>query len=132
MFLQSGVIPYRSRAGELEVLLISSSGGQHWILPKGWKTPWLTSAQSAAREAWAEAGVVGTIRMPAIGHYRVRKWSVGIQVELFWLQVVQEFADFPEVRVRRRQWMKWSEAIEQIHNQDLKQVLKALDYSRLL
>jgi len=71
MFLQSGVIPYRYQDGAVELLLVRSSIGKHWGIPKGWISPWMTSAQSAAKEAWEDAGVVGNIRIPAVGYYQI-------------------------------------------------------------
>ena len=32
---QSGVIPYRIMDGQIEVMLITSSGGKRWVIPKG-------------------------------------------------------------------------------------------------
>lgn len=126
MILHSGVIPYRTRARETEILLVKSAGGKHWVIPKGWITPWLTSAQSAAKEAWEEAGVVGTIKLPAIGYYRVQKWGLWHKVEVFLLQVTQEFANYPESEIRARQWMSLTEAVQQIRQDDLKQLFEKL------
>ncbi len=86
MILYSGVIPYRwqqdsNRSGAVEILLVKSSGGKRWVIPKGWIPPWLTPAQSALKEAWEEAGVVGTLKTPAIGYYQIQKWRLWHQVE---------------------------------------------------
>jgi 8-oxo-dGTP pyrophosphatase MutT (NUDIX family) len=129
MILHSGVIPYRIQAGEVEILLVKSSGGKHWVIPKGWITPWLTSAQSAAKEAWEEAGVVGTIRTPAIGYYRIQKWGLWLNVEVFLLHVTQELSNYPESKVRARQWMSVPDAAQQIRQDDLKQLLLRFEKS---
>lgn len=126
MILYSGVIPYRIRARETEILLVKSSGGKHWVIPKGWITPWLTSAQSAVKEAWEEAGVVGAIKTPAIGYYRIQKWGLWHKVEVFLLQVTQEFTNYPESQARARQWMSLPEAMQQIQQDDLKQLFECL------
>src|SRR6185437_4781462 len=55
--------------GRLEVLLVTSLTARRWILPKGWPEPNLTLAQSAAREALEEAGVVGEINTVPVGCY---------------------------------------------------------------
>ncbi len=83
VILQSGVVPYRITNGKIEILLVTSSSGKHWVIPKGWITPWLTSADSAAKEAWEEAGVKGNVIEPAIGFYKTRKWGYLCQVEVF-------------------------------------------------
>ena len=39
---QSAVIPYRSREGQLEILLITSRNSKRWIIPKGIIEPNMT------------------------------------------------------------------------------------------
>ncbi|WMT92848.1 NUDIX domain-containing protein [Pelagibacterium sp. H642] len=66
---QYGAIPYTVVDGQLVVLLITSRGRGKWIFPKGGlmsgKTPW----ESAAHEAYEEAGVEGEIEEHPIGSY---------------------------------------------------------------
>jgi 8-oxo-dGTP pyrophosphatase MutT (NUDIX family) len=57
----------------LEVLLITSLSSRRWILPKGWPMDGLTLAQSAAREAYEEAGVSGEIADASLGSYHYLK-----------------------------------------------------------
>ena len=61
---------YRMRKGGIEFLLVQTRGGR-WIFPKGGVEPGLTDAQSAALEAFEEAGVHG--RMEAISFARYFK-----------------------------------------------------------
>jgi 8-oxo-dGTP pyrophosphatase MutT (NUDIX family) len=129
MILQSGVIPYRMKNGEVEVLLITSSSGKRWIIPKGWITPWLTAADSAAKEAWEEAGIKGLVTEPAIGFYKTRKWGYPCQVEVFLMIVEAEFDDYPEAKRRGRQWMSLAKAMKQVREADLKLLLEQLDNS---
>lgn len=123
MILQSGVIPYRRVDGQVEVLLVSSSSGKRWGIPKGWISPTLSSEQSAAKEAWEEAGVRGTVQPPAIGHYETRKFGFICRVEVFLMQVEQVEDDYPEAAVRKRQWMSFSKASKLVHKSKLKQLL---------
>jgi 8-oxo-dGTP pyrophosphatase MutT (NUDIX family) len=64
---------YRVRShGVLEFLLVQTRGGR-WIFPKGGVEPGLTQAQSAALEAFEEAGVHGRIEeMPFARYYVTR------------------------------------------------------------
>lgn len=58
--------------GALEFLLVQTRGGR-WIFPKGGVEPGLTQAQSAALEAFEEAGVHGRIEeMPFARYYITR------------------------------------------------------------
>lgn len=124
MILQSGVIPYRVVHGRVDVLLVSSSSGKRWGIPKGWIVPTLTSAESAAKEAWEEAGIRGTVQLPAIGHYETRKFGFMIRVEVFLMQVEQQEDDYPESSSRNRQWVPANQAIKLIHRAKLKQLIE--------
>ena len=72
---QSGVVPYRWLEGRLEVLLITSLRRGRWIIPKGIVEPDMTPAESAAMEAFEEAGVKGRVGTEPIGEYTVNKWG---------------------------------------------------------
>lgn len=61
---QSGALPYRIKAGKVEVLLVTSTRHKHWIVPKGWIALGLSAAESAAKEALEEAGVCGQVQTP--------------------------------------------------------------------
>ncbi|UBF27655.1 NUDIX hydrolase [Kovacikia minuta CCNUW1] len=129
MILQSGVIPYRIKNGKVEVLLITSSSGKHWVIPKGWITPWLTPAASAEKEAWEEAGIKGKVSKLAIGSYEVQKWGFPCQVGVFPMTVETELANYPEAKRRKRQWMSLTRAIQHLREADLKLLLEHLDHS---
>lgn len=126
IYPQSGVIPYRYREGNLEVLLITSRKSRRWIIPKGLIEPDLTSPDSAAKEAWEEAGVIGKLLPGAMGNYEYRKWGGICQVEVFGLQVTQVLADWQESRERKRQWFSVKEAIKRLEPEKLKNMLKKL------
>jgi 8-oxo-dGTP pyrophosphatase MutT (NUDIX family) len=60
---------YRIGARGVEFLLVRTRGGR-WIFPKGGVVPGLTHAQSAALEAFEEAGVHGRIEEIPFARYR--------------------------------------------------------------
>ncbi|MDX2211732.1 MAG: NUDIX hydrolase [Oculatellaceae cyanobacterium bins.114] len=124
MLRQSGVIPYRFHNEQIEVLLVTSSRSQQWTIPKGWIEVGMSADQSAAKEAWEEAGVVGRVTVPAIGSYKVRKLGVTCVVQVFLMLVQTEQVDYPEAKQRQRQWVSVAEAIHQVHRGKLKQLLK--------
>jgi 8-oxo-dGTP pyrophosphatase MutT (NUDIX family) len=64
IYRQSGAVPFRVRDGTIEVLLITSLTSGRWIIPKGIIEPQLSSAASAAQEAFEEAGVRGELSVP--------------------------------------------------------------------
>jgi 8-oxo-dGTP pyrophosphatase MutT (NUDIX family) len=59
---QAGAIVYRTIENEVRVLLVASRDTGRWVIPKGHIDAGLTPAQAAAREAYEEAGIKGTIR----------------------------------------------------------------------
>ena len=74
LITQYGVLPYRVDAeGKLEFLLITSKERRRWVVPKGNPIPFLLNYESAAREAFEEAGVEGQIATVPIGTYRYDK-----------------------------------------------------------
>src|SRR5271157_2828127 len=67
---QVAAVCYRIGKRGVEFLLVQSRGGR-WIFPKGGAEPGLTLAQSAALEAFEEAGVHGRMEaIPFIRYFR--------------------------------------------------------------
>jgi len=65
---QVAAVCYRMCGGGIEFLLVQSRGGR-WIFPKGSIEAGLTHAQSAALEAFEEAGVHGRIEETSFARY---------------------------------------------------------------
>lgn len=125
-FQQSGVVPYRVRDGKVEVLLVTNSRRQHWVIPKGGIAKGMTASDSAAKEAWEEAGVIGQVVTNKNGSYKYRKRGVTYRVEVFLLSVKEVLSDWPEASRRKRQWLAVAEAIKRVEPSELKQVLEAM------
>lgn len=69
---QVAAVCYRLRHGALEFLLVRTSKGK-WTFPKGGIKRGWTQAESAALEAFEEAGVHGRIEEISFARYRVKK-----------------------------------------------------------
>lgn len=121
---QSGVIPYRIQGEKVEILLITTSNRKHWSIPKGWVEPFMSSANSAAKEAYEEAGILGTVITPAIGRYECKKWGISFSVEVFLMHVDVVLDDWAEASKRQREWLNISHAIQRVERTDLKQLLQ--------
>ena len=119
---QSAVIPYRCRDGQLQVLVITSSDGLRWVVPKGLVEHDMTPAASAAKEALEEAGVTGRTSAAAVGTYTYGKWGGTCSVEVFLLRVDEELDDWQE-RFRTREWVPLAEAIRRVTDPGLKALL---------
>jgi len=109
-----GAIPYRQVDGETVFLMITARSTGQWIFPKGGLIARLTPAESAAEEAYEEAGVRGRIGAAPIGRYRIIDTSQAGQapvlVEMYPLEVVEQLDDWPEKAERRRHWVTLAEA----------------------
>jgi 8-oxo-dGTP pyrophosphatase MutT (NUDIX family) len=128
---QSAALPWRrDAAGEVEVLLITSRETRRWIIPKGWPIKGLTSPQTAAREAFEEAGVEGEIAKKKAGvfHYDKRLRSGRVQkvrVGVYPLKVVTERAAWPEAQQREKLWTRPAAAAELVQEAELAELLRA-------
>ena len=113
----------------LEVPLITSLNSKRWILPKGWPEADLTEAQSAAREAFEEAGVTGKISPQPIGHYhylKEKKDGSGMpcSVDVFALAVTKQLHDWPEKGTRKIAGLPLEQAAARVGEPGLRQLLK--------
>lgn len=128
--LQSGAIPYAWVEGEPVYLLVTSRRTGRWIFPKGVIEADMSPAESAAKEAWEEAGVRGNIASRGVGVYRGEKVEGRtrrpITVELYPLEVRDQAGDWPERRRRRRNWATHRQARRLIDNAGLVAVLDQL------
>lgn len=110
---QFGALPYTIIDGQLVVLLITSRGRGKWIFPKGGLTEGMTPWDSAAREAWEEAGVTGDIEQTPIGSYYLPVTDERprpIEVRMFPLRVTGQREDWQERGQRYRHWAVLAEA----------------------
>lgn len=127
--VQSAAIPYRnSDRNGVEVLLITSRKRSRWVLPKGKIKRGISAHRSAAREAFEEAGVVGTISAVPFGAYRqVKTHDTGevemVTVRAFPMLVTEQTARWPEMQIRQRCWMPIASAIEAVTNGELRSLL---------
>ncbi len=107
---QSGVIPYRFTRGAVEILLVTASNGTGWLVPKGNLAGGLSARESAVKEAYEEAGVVGIAGLHPVGSFSYVKQACRRVVDLFPLAVTGMLAAWPEMARRRRAWAPADEA----------------------
>lgn len=116
LFLQVAALPYRYHNNSYEILLITSNTTKRWIIPKGWPQKGKTLPQSAAAEAYEEAGVKGIISDLPIASYnyeklkRKKNTSKKIHLDVFSLEVTQQLDNWPEKNQRYLQWFTPDEA----------------------
>ena len=128
--LQVAALPYMfDPIGEPRFLLITSRTSARWIIPKGWPVKGLTLPESAAREAYEEAGVRGVVGEGELGRFAVAKKSIADPAEpprpviVFPLLVGTRRSRWPERAQRRRQWMSREEALAAVASPDLARII---------
>jgi len=123
----SCVIPYRISNGSIELLLITSIKKQKWIFPKGFIEFNLSAFESAKKEAYEEAGVIGENETVELGSFELKKKNSSSFVKIFSMEVTKELKDYPEKNLRKRKWFTVKEALENIENSDIKNFVNKLE-----
>ena len=101
----------RSKAGALEVLLVTARSDGEWMIPKGARSPDISNAKAAAREALQEAGVKGRVRREPLGSYVHESDRRGtVKVVVYELVVEEQLKHWRERNVRKRKWASLAEA----------------------
>jgi len=123
---QSAAIPWRVVEGRVLVLLITSARSGRWGIPKGHLEPFLAAHESAAAEAFEEAGVVGATAAEAVGTYRYQKRGVDFSVAVFPLEVREELPRWPDMEKRERRWFSLERAAERVEIPELARMIRRL------
>ncbi|WP_290545677.1 NUDIX hydrolase [Aestuariivirga sp.] len=128
---QYAALPWRYSGGAREVLLISSRDTGRWVIPKGWPVKGLSPAETAAREAYEEAGLGGQVSKKPIGEFeygkRLGKGKVQpTRVEVFALEQMIQHPDWPEQGQRKLQWFSVPDAAEAVEEPELKAIIRKL------
>lgn len=133
---QFAALCYRVKSDKVQILLVTSRGTRRWILPKGWPIDGKTPQDSAAQEAWEEAGVVGKVDPQPLGLFAYTKWVAGEPdlpcVAMVYPVKVKSLAkDFPEAAERSRRWVSCKKAASLVDEPELARILRDFDPARL-
>jgi 8-oxo-dGTP pyrophosphatase MutT (NUDIX family) len=110
-------------------LLLTSRETGRWVIPKGWPIKGLKPYEVAAREAYEEAGLVGTItgKHPVgIYHYEKQFAAGGLlcEVRVFLFRVDQQLDDWPEKGQRETRWEGPAEAAALVDEGGLAEIVR--------
>jgi 8-oxo-dGTP pyrophosphatase MutT (NUDIX family) len=115
----------------VEILVITSRETGRFIIPKGWPMRRLDGFEAAAREAYEEAGVVGSIGHKPIGTYTYLKHQPHgferVKVEVFPMEVKEQREEWPEKGQRKMKWLSTDDAALLVDEPDLGQLIRAFD-----
>lgn len=128
---QVATIPFTVRPdGRTQVLLLTSRETRRWVIPKGWPMHGMKPAETAAREAFEEAGVLGAIvgKRP-VGTYHYSKRLAGGEevlcaVDVFLLRVERQVEQWPEQGQRELRWVDPEQAAEMVLEGGLAELLR--------
>ncbi|WDZ81740.1 NUDIX domain-containing protein (plasmid) [Ensifer adhaerens] len=125
--VQAGAICYRKARGAdgYDVLLISGKTNQRWGIPKGHLEVGETTKAAAAREAFEEAGVVGTPTEHSVGGFTYCKDSSALiyRVRVHLIAVHSIASDYPERDLRSNRWVPASIATYEVGQPGLRKLL---------
>ncbi len=125
-FTQSAVIPYRITKSGMEILLITSLRKKNWIIPKGYVEYNLTPFESAKKEAYEEAGVLGSNETIEMGAFKIKKPVGSCWMKVYSMEVHEVLNDYPEMQNRKRKWFSPEEALEKISMPQVVEMIKDL------
>jgi 8-oxo-dGTP pyrophosphatase MutT (NUDIX family) len=130
--VQYGALPYRrGERASPEVMLVTSRERRRWIIPKGWPKKGKSARRSAAREAFEEAGVIGSVARRSVGSFSYKKELrngrvVLCKVRVFPLRVKRQTQKWPEKAEREVKWLSARKAAKRVNDPELGQLIKRL------
>lgn len=127
--LQSGALPWRfKRRKKAEVLLVTGRRSGRWMIPKGWPVAGKSLADSAAQEAFEEAGIKGKVDPKPIGTFRHVKQhlllgTLEVDILVHPMAVERELGDWPERGERTRKWFDLDKAADRVDSEELRELI---------
>jgi 8-oxo-dGTP pyrophosphatase MutT (NUDIX family) len=127
---QVAAVCYRANGSSVEFLLVYTSSGK-WTFPKGRLEAALSASESAAAEAWEEAGARGAIEGEPFGVYLDTKRSPGVSETVREITIAAYLMDVhsavvPQESGRNPSWFAPQEAKRRLGE------LRAAKYSETL
>jgi 8-oxo-dGTP pyrophosphatase MutT (NUDIX family) len=116
----AGCVVFRNDGAGTQYLVVSSSDGLNWVLPKGHIDPGESAATAAVRELWEEAGVVGeVVERLSIQHYQ--RGTKDVAIEYF---LVRETGATEAIEERVIRWELEPQAFELLTFAEAKAALR--------
>jgi 8-oxo-dGTP pyrophosphatase MutT (NUDIX family) len=130
--VQIAALPYRVNVNsQTDIMLVTSRETRRWIIPKGWPQKGKALHRSAAREAFEEAGVIGTVGRRSVGSFPYEKRLkdgeiVACDVLVFPLKVKRQNKEWPEKTERKVKWLPAREAAKTMKDPILAEIIRRL------
>lgn len=129
---QVAALVWRRTDSGPDVLLVTSRTTRRWLLPKGWRGDGLSDAQSAAQEAFEEAGAVTAQDDGILGTYQYDKIlddgsRLPCTVDVFGFKLVRLADHWPEMTQRVRRWYAAETAASLVAEPELAALISSLE-----
>ena len=114
----------------MELLIVTSRGRGRWIIPKGWPIKGFKPHESAAREAFEEAGIRGEVGTKTIGSFPYEKivddesGVIDCEIVVFPLRVKRQLKSWPEVGERELLWINPKDIAANIQEDGLRSLME--------
>ena len=125
--VQIGTLPFLYKNGVLHVVLVTSSSGNRWLIPKGHTESGMSHHEVALMEAAEEAGVVGIIEP---NNEILCTMEDNRKLHLYPVRVASLLRNWPEKTTRRRVVIPIYHALLRITDAGLVRAIR--DLSRML
>jgi uncharacterized protein len=131
LIVQFAALPFRIDAEKgLQILLITSRDTGRWVIPKGNPKPRFRGHETAASEAYEEAGIEGEVLDRPIGHYTYDKSrrsgdTIPALVTVYPMKVTREHFAWPERTERTVRWLEPRKAVMMVDEPELKALIGA-------
>lgn len=121
--MQAGAVPFLFKNGILHIVLVTSSSGSRWLIPKGRLETGMTLQEVALMEAAEEAGVIGIIESGVEAQCRMEDQRT---IHLYPLRVATLLPLWPEKLSRRRIVLPIYHALLRITDVELCRAIRSL------
>jgi len=123
---RSAAIPIFNDNGVIKIVLVTTKSKHkaNWIFPKGQIELGMTPYDSAAKEAYEEAGVIGKVSPVLFDEYQHDKWGGKMCVKVYTLEVDSILEQWKEMRDRKRQILTLDDAINTVQSEQKNALLK--------
>ena len=123
-----GAIPFIVEDGDVKLLMVTSLTGGRWVFPKGMLKKGEGKLKGCRREAFAEAGIQGKILsdlpITALIKSKNKLKSDMMVVTYYPMIVTKQTKEWPEKKLRNRQWVPLDEIDQHLRKGDLREVVK--------
>ncbi len=123
---QAGAIPFVFDKALIKIMLISSKAfPDRRVLPKGHIEAGHSPQDTAAREAFEEAGIHGVISKTPAGAYDYHKFGRDYHVQVYMLKITEILDNWPEQASRKRWLLPLEDALKSLSDANVREIVKA-------